>query len=43
MLPFTTAQFFDVFTKYNTAVWPIQILFNCGTAAFKLAVVQIMD
>lgn len=26
MLPFTRAQFFDVFASYNTAVWPVQAL-----------------
>lgn len=25
-LPFTTAQFFDVFEKYNTQVWPMQVV-----------------
>jgi len=26
-LPFTIEQFLDVFRKYNSAVWPIQIVF----------------
>jgi hypothetical protein len=26
-LPFTTDQFFDVFRRYNEAVWPAQLLF----------------
>jgi len=27
-LPFSTAQFFDVFKQYNQAVWPAQIVLN---------------
>ncbi|MCW5899526.1 MAG: hypothetical protein KIT10_09680 [Flavobacteriales bacterium] len=27
-LPFTPEQFFDVFARYNTAVWPAQVLWN---------------
>lgn len=27
-LPFTPEQFFDVFARYNTAVWPMQVLWN---------------
>lgn len=27
-LPFTLEQFFDVFARYNTAVWPVQVLLN---------------
>jgi hypothetical protein len=26
MLPFTTQQFFEVFTAYNAAIWPVQLL-----------------
>jgi hypothetical protein len=26
-LPFTTAQFLDVFRQYITAIWPMQIVF----------------
>ena len=37
-LPFTTAQFFDVFARYNTAVRPMQIvLLALGLAAAPLA------
>jgi hypothetical protein len=25
-LPFTEAQFFDVFSAYNTTLWPVQVL-----------------
>jgi len=25
VMPFTTEQFFDLFTRYNTAIWPAQI------------------
>lgn len=25
-LPFDVGQFFDVFTRYNVAVWPAQVL-----------------
>jgi hypothetical protein len=27
-IPFTTQQFFEVFTRYNEAVWPMQVLLN---------------
>jgi uncharacterized protein DUF6064 len=27
-IPFTTAQFFDIFTLYNESVWPAQIILN---------------
>jgi len=27
-LPFTPDEFFAVFRDYNTAVWPLQVLFN---------------
>jgi hypothetical protein len=26
-LPFTQAEFFGVFSSYNTAIWPLQIVF----------------
>lgn len=26
-IPFTTEQFFEIFAKYNSAVWPMQIVF----------------
>lgn len=33
---FTMEQFFDVFAQYNTAVWPMQVLFYLlGTAALS--------
>jgi hypothetical protein len=31
-LPFTQAEFFDVFAQYNTAVWPLQVVFNAAAA-----------
>ena len=34
MLPFTTEQFFDVFARYNAAVWPAPIIaYALGTIA----------
>ncbi len=34
MLPFTSEQFFDVFARYNTAIWPAQLVaYLLGTAA----------
>ncbi len=37
-MPFTQAQFFDVFSAYNTAVWPAQIfLYIAGVLAVVLA------
>jgi hypothetical protein len=37
MTPFTTAQFFDVFAAYNTAVWPLQwVLLGLAVAAIVL-------
>jgi hypothetical protein len=37
MLPFTSAQFFDVFGAYNEAIWPIQIVaYGLGLAATVL-------
>ena len=39
MLPFTLDQFLTVFREYNTAVWPMQIVFNAlALAAIALAV-----
>jgi len=38
-LPFTQSEFFDVFVRYNTAVWPLQVAFN---AAALLAVIGIL-
>ena len=36
-LPFTTAEFFDVFRQYNEEVWPMQfVLFGLGIAAIVL-------
>lgn len=38
-LPFTTAEFLDVFRAYNEAVWPAQwLLFALGVAVVALAV-----
>jgi hypothetical protein len=40
-LPFTTEQFLDVFTQYNRAIWPMQIVgYLLGIAAVALAVRQ---
>ena len=37
-LPFTVEQFFDVFQRYNTAIWPAQIVaYVVGIAALGLA------
>ena len=37
-IPFTQAQFFDVFADYNAAIWPAQIfLYLVGLAAIVLA------
>lgn len=37
-LPFTPAQFFDVFARYNAAIWPAQIMaYVLGIAALALA------
>lgn len=37
-LPFTPEQFFDVFARYNVAVWPIQVvLYGLAIAALVLA------
>ena len=38
MLPFTVAQFFDVFARYNEAVWPAPIV-AYGLGAIALAAV----
>lgn len=38
MLPFTVEQFFVVFTRYNTAVWPAQVAaYVAGAIALALA------
>lgn len=38
MLPFTTEQFFAVFTAYNSAVWPVSVAaYVLGAAAVVLA------
>jgi Family of unknown function (DUF6064) len=39
-LPFTRAQFFDVFADYNAAVWPMQIALN-GLAIVLVALVLV--
>ena len=37
-MPFTRAEFFDVFTRYNEAVWPVQlVLLMLGFAALLFA------
>lgn len=36
MLPFTAEQFFDLFARYNAAIWPAQLL------AYLLAVVAVL-
>ncbi len=37
-LPFTSEQFFDVFERYNTVIWPIQIVaYGLGGGAVALA------
>ena len=39
MMPFTTAQFFDIFAAYNTGIWPLQwVLLALGVAAIVVAV-----
>jgi len=39
MLPFTVAQFFDVFARYNDAIWPAQIIaYLVGVAALAFLV-----
>ena len=41
-LPFSPEQFFDVFERYNNAVWPAQIILNLlGVSAILLAVKRI--
>ena len=38
-IPFTIEQFFDVFEKYNTAIWPAQLVaYALGIAAIVLAI-----
>jgi hypothetical protein len=36
-LPFTAAQFFDVFRRYNESVWPAQIALNAVAAVVAAA------
>jgi hypothetical protein len=37
-LPFTETEFFEVFTRYNAAVWPFQlVLFAAAVASFAAA------
>lgn len=41
-LPFSPEEFFDVFERYNNAVWPAQIILNLlGVSAVLLAVKRI--
>jgi hypothetical protein len=35
-LPFTQTEFFDVFVRYNTAVWPLKVVFNAAAALVLL-------
>jgi Family of unknown function (DUF6064) len=37
MLPFTEAQFFELFGRYNEAIWPAQLIAYCIGAAALLA------
>lgn len=40
-MPFTNDQFFNVFSQYNLAVWPMQIIFYLlGLTALLAAVGQ---
>ncbi len=37
-LPFSSEQFFDVFERYNTVIWPIQLIaYGLGTGAVALS------
>lgn len=38
-LPFTQAQFFEVFATYNEAVWPLQVVLNAAAIAMVVIVV----
>jgi hypothetical protein len=40
-LPFTQAQFFEVFASYNTAVWPLQIFLNVAAIAVVGSVITV--
>ena len=40
-MPFTTGQFFDVFSRYNDAVWPMQVVLV--TAALLLTVLALVS
>lgn len=36
-MPFTVVQFFDLFARYNTAIWPLQwVMYGLGFAALAL-------
>jgi len=37
VMPFTTEQFFDLFTRYNTAIWPAQWVLLALAAAVVIA------
>lgn len=37
MLPFTETQFFDLFERYNEAIWPAQLIAYCIAAGILLA------
>lgn len=39
-LPFSEEQFFDVFGRYNTLVWPVVVLFWIGTLWFAVQLVR---
>jgi Family of unknown function (DUF6064) len=39
-LPFTQAQFFDVFAAYNNLFWPAQLLFNLAALLVVLLVLE---
>ena len=40
-IPFTSTQFYGVFTPYNTGLWPVQVfLLGLGVIAIALLVVQ---
>ena len=43
-IPFTSTQFYGVFTAYNTGLWPVQVfLLGLGVIAIALLVVQDRD
>lgn len=39
-LPFTQAQFLEVFAAYNEAVWPLQILLNAVAVAMVIVAIR---